>query len=791
MSRPFRFLPLRFILSIPIFLLTCNISWAQTPLNFVSVTPCRVADTRFGGGPFGGPSITGGTIRDFPIPQGTCGIPSTAWAYSLNFTVVPHGRLGYLTVWPTGLAQPVVSTLNSPDGRVKANAAIVPAGSSGAVSAFVTDTTDLVIDINGYFVTDTSQLAFYPLTPCRVLDTRNSSGPLGSPSMQANQQRDFPIMASNCGLPTAALAYSLNFTVVPQRTLGYLSVWPSGGQRPVVSTLNSSTGAITANAAIVPAGTNGEISAYVTDETDVVADINGYFAPPGSGGQSLYAFAPCRILDTRQSSGAFSGTQPVNIAGAPCALPGGISAYVFNSTVVPQGELGYLTLWPDGESQPVVSTLNALDGAITSNMAIVPTSNGSVDAFTTNTSDLILDAFSYFATPEPPSPQGVYTGSTSTGLTFETIILPNNMFYGIYGGANSDYFFGLVTGQGNFNDSTFNATITDYYEQNGGSITGSFAPGSSITGTLVEPGVITETFSGTAIPISRYNYNTTAVLSNITGNWTGIMQDGTIALITIDPDGTFTGSNNGCSFLGTIIPESSNKNFYNVSLTFGGSPCPLGYPTANGIAVDYLLSNGVTHQLLLGATSGSVIVFVATPGGPGTGMFSLSIQRDLPYDAFLPDFAYTDDDRIICPWNCSATYKAGSSVTLGATTNSAFTFAGWSGGGCSGTGSCTVTINAATNIKASWIQPSLVSIAVTPTNVSLPVGISQQFKAIGTYPDGSTRDITLSVTWSASPGAAINLDGFGKATAMTPGTVNITATYGNSSGAATMTVAGP
>ena len=45
-----------------------------------------------------------------------------------------------------------------------------------------------------------------------------------------------------------------------------------------------------------------------------------------------------------------------------------------NATVVPQqGPVGYLTLWPDGQGLPVVSTLNAYDGAVTSNMAIVPT----------------------------------------------------------------------------------------------------------------------------------------------------------------------------------------------------------------------------------------------------------------------------------------------------------------------------------------------------------------------------------------------------------------------------------
>ena len=76
----------------------------------------------------------------------------TAQAFSLNVTVVPITTLGYLTLWPTGQSQPIVSTLNSYMGRVLANAALVPAGTGGKVSIFVTDTSHVILDINGYFV---------------------------------------------------------------------------------------------------------------------------------------------------------------------------------------------------------------------------------------------------------------------------------------------------------------------------------------------------------------------------------------------------------------------------------------------------------------------------------------------------------------------------------------------------------------------------------------------------------------------------------------------------------------
>ena len=197
------------------------------PYQFVTVAPCRLIDTRQTGGP-----ITGGSFRTFPIPQeGGCNIPATATAYSLNVTVVPMGFLGYITMWPAGIdLRPVVSTVNSPDGRVKADAAIVPAGTNGGVNVYATNTTNVILDINGYFAPVTSStLEFYPLPPCRVADTRKSNFPqgLGPPSLSAGVERKFPILnATSCNIPSSAAAYSLNLTVVPQGTLGYLTVGP-------------------------------------------------------------------------------------------------------------------------------------------------------------------------------------------------------------------------------------------------------------------------------------------------------------------------------------------------------------------------------------------------------------------------------------------------------------------------------------------------------------------------------------------------------------------------------------
>ncbi len=199
-----------------------------TGLRFVAVPPCRVLDTRNPAGPYGGPSMGASATRNVAIPGGACNIPGTAQAYSFNVTVVPPAKLGYLTIWPSGVERPTVSTLNSLDGRIVANAAIVPAGSAGAISLYTTDPTDVILDINGYFIADSGQstLAFYPVTPCRVVDTRGAgfTGAFGAPFLGGMSNRSFPITSGACNVPATAQAFSFNVTAVPHGTLGYMTI---------------------------------------------------------------------------------------------------------------------------------------------------------------------------------------------------------------------------------------------------------------------------------------------------------------------------------------------------------------------------------------------------------------------------------------------------------------------------------------------------------------------------------------------------------------------------------------
>jgi hypothetical protein len=376
-------------------------------LQFRTMPPCRVFDSRGPVGPLGGPFLPGGSTRTIPVAT-ACNIPAGAVVYSLNATVVPKtGTLGFLSLWPAGQPRPLVSTLNSLDGSILANAALVPAGSAGSVDAYVTNDTNLILDIDGYFIPPSPSVGtfqFFPMSPCRVLDTRGPVGPFGAPALSSGVPRAFPILASPCGVPGSAVAYSFNVTVVPIGPLNFLTTWPTGSPQPVVSTLNSFDGTILANAAIVPAGTGGQVNFISGGNTQLIVDVNGYFALPAPGGLDFHPVTPCRVADTRGPVGPLGGpiigggtSRTFPVPSSSCLLPSTAAAYSLNMTAVPPAPLGFLTVWPDGVPRPLASTLNDSKGLPDANAALVQAGTAAaIDVFVNATSHVVIDANGYF-----------------------------------------------------------------------------------------------------------------------------------------------------------------------------------------------------------------------------------------------------------------------------------------------------------------------------------------------------------------------------------------------------------
>ncbi len=132
--------------------------------TFIPVEPCRIADTRKGGG-----SITTGTTRDFIVTgidgfetqggvAGGCGIPENAVAVAAILKATAPSGTGYLKAWARGESIPSASALNYPKGLTIGDGTVVPLGdpySSPGMSVRTYRTaTQLAIDVTGYYVLD-------------------------------------------------------------------------------------------------------------------------------------------------------------------------------------------------------------------------------------------------------------------------------------------------------------------------------------------------------------------------------------------------------------------------------------------------------------------------------------------------------------------------------------------------------------------------------------------------------------------------------------------------------------
>ena len=119
--------------------------------RFYAITPCRLVDTRRATGTNGGPILAAGAARTFAATgaAGGCGIPTTAWALSVNAVVTQTAGSGVLKVFSG--AAPQTAMVNFSAGKTRGNSGMVGVGDGGTISALSTQATHLVLDVSGYF----------------------------------------------------------------------------------------------------------------------------------------------------------------------------------------------------------------------------------------------------------------------------------------------------------------------------------------------------------------------------------------------------------------------------------------------------------------------------------------------------------------------------------------------------------------------------------------------------------------------------------------------------------------
>lgn len=123
-------------------------------MDFYSVMPCRVVDTRWPDGPVGGPFLTSEQLRSFLI-AGECGIPDDAQAVSINITAIGSTGPGFLQVFRAGIFGTSTSNLSFGAGQTRSNNAILALAGGRLSVRPVVDASpgnvDVVIDVSGYF----------------------------------------------------------------------------------------------------------------------------------------------------------------------------------------------------------------------------------------------------------------------------------------------------------------------------------------------------------------------------------------------------------------------------------------------------------------------------------------------------------------------------------------------------------------------------------------------------------------------------------------------------------------
>ncbi|MGZ6314150.1 MAG: beta strand repeat-containing protein [Candidatus Limnocylindrales bacterium] len=253
----------------------------------------------------------------------------------------------------------------------------------------------------------TSAATYHPLTPARILDTRNGTGGL---SVFSNHVHQTLTIWGTGGVPSGANAITGNLTVTGQTSGGYLFAGPVAADNPTSSTLNFPTGDDRANAVTVALSNTGTLSiTYVgsaaSSSAHVIFDVTGYFTPDTTGA-TYHSLAPARILDTRNGTGGLSVFsnhvhQTLTVRGAG-GVPSSAVAITGNLTVTGQTRGGFLFAGPAAVDNPTSSTLNFPIGDDRANAVTVALSNTGTLSITYvgssagSSAQVIFDVTGYF-----------------------------------------------------------------------------------------------------------------------------------------------------------------------------------------------------------------------------------------------------------------------------------------------------------------------------------------------------------------------------------------------------------
>ena len=248
--------------------------------------PARLLDTRpdsttLDGAYLGDGLRTTGSVQVLQV-SGRAGVPVGVSSAVLNVTVDQPEIAGFITVYPCDAGIPTASNVNYVAAQTVANAVISKLSDAGTVCLFNSGATHLVVDIAGYFV---DRSVVVPLgEPARLLDTRAGGntidGAFSGTGLRPSTGTIQLSVSGRAGIPADASAVVLNVTVDQAQGDGFITVYPTGVDRPNASNLNYLVDQTVPNAVITRLGSGGSVCLYNLGATHLVVDVAGYLTGP-------------------------------------------------------------------------------------------------------------------------------------------------------------------------------------------------------------------------------------------------------------------------------------------------------------------------------------------------------------------------------------------------------------------------------------------------------------------------------------------------------------------------------
>jgi peptidoglycan-N-acetylglucosamine deacetylase len=237
-------------------------------------------------------------------------------------------------------------------------------------------------------VDDGPALRFAPVSPRRIVDTRNGS------ALQPGEVRRFETSHSGAG------ALATNITVTNSTGDGYLSAWNCEGVRPETSVSNFGKGATRATGTIVPLNAAGDFCVFASRGTDVVVDEAGEYSATGAG---LVSVPATRLVDTRSGPNLVAPNGRLAVA-----MPSDAAAVIVNLTATDATKDGFLTAYPCSQPNvPTASNLNFAAGETVANLATVRVDSAGLCVTASASTHVIVDLLGWYVTTGGDSYQRV------------------------------------------------------------------------------------------------------------------------------------------------------------------------------------------------------------------------------------------------------------------------------------------------------------------------------------------------------------------------------------------------